>query len=182
MDLVKRDLSYLEMAYKLAINSKDTSTQNGAVLIRRINDLDEIIGKGINCFPRGVKYSEERLSRPLKYFYTEHAERNAILDAARQGNSTEGSILYCPWFACADCGRAIIQAGIKEVIGWQGIEKMIKETSRGSDSMNWKKSIECALQMFDEAEVKYRWVEGNLSQKDLKILFSGKVFNLKNFY
>jgi dCMP deaminase len=47
----------------------------------------------------------------------EHAERDAIYKAAFVGMQTEGATLYVPWFACADCARAIIAAGITRVVG-----------------------------------------------------------------
>ena len=46
----------------------------------------------------------------------EHAERNAIYNAARCGTPLEGCTLYVEIMPCMDCGRAIVQAGIREVI------------------------------------------------------------------
>lgn len=95
--------------------------------------------------PFGVQINEKRLSRPTKYTYTEHAERNAIYDAAKRGNRLDNTVMYCPWFACADCGRAIIQSGIKRVIGHQ---KMFDDTPE-----RWAESIAAAFEMFNEAGV-----------------------------
>lgn len=44
-----------------------------------------------------------------------HAEQNAILNAARQGSSTNGAILICTTSPCLSCARAIYHAGIKEI-------------------------------------------------------------------
>ncbi|MFX8778102.1 deaminase, partial [Acinetobacter baumannii] len=91
-----------------------------------------------------------RWERPLKYQFVEHAERNSIFHAAREGSKLAGSTMYCPWYACADCARAIIQAGIKEVVGHQ---KCFDLTPG-----HWKESIANAFQMFEEAGVKTRTI------------------------
>ena len=45
-----------------------------------------------NTFPKGVKSSKERLERPLKYFYIEHAERGAVYEAAKLGVSHHAGV------------------------------------------------------------------------------------------
>ena len=49
-----------------------------------------------------------------KYVYTTHSELNAILNY--NGGSLAGAKLYVSLFPCNECAKAIIQAGIKEVI------------------------------------------------------------------
>ena len=46
----------------------------------------------------------------------EHAERNAIYNAALRGTSTLGTHMYITWFPCVDCARAIIQAGVTRLV------------------------------------------------------------------
>ena len=48
-----------------------------------------LIAKGYNRFPPAVWISPERLARPAKYAFTEHAERIAIYEAARMGTRLE---------------------------------------------------------------------------------------------
>jgi dCMP deaminase len=57
--------------------------------------------------------------RPEKYQWVEHAERNAVFNAARKGVRLEGGIAYLNWepIPCSDCTRALIQAGIVEIVG-----------------------------------------------------------------
>ena len=158
------DKDYLKAAYEFAIkNSTDPSTQNGAVIVKN----GEIIAWGANHFPRGVIESDLRWQRPTKYQFVEHAERNAIFDAAKRGVSTENAVMYCPWFACDSCGRAIIQAGITEVVG--------HNTPLHESSPNWKDSIAVALQMFEEAGIKYRYITGSMEEI---IRFNGKLSNV----
>jgi dCMP deaminase len=77
----------------------------------------EIRSTGYNSLPRGIRDDvPERLERPTKYLWMEHAERNAIYNAARCGTPLEGCTLYVEIMPCMDCARAIVQAGIREVI------------------------------------------------------------------
>lgn len=148
---------HLEYAYRLAIHSPDLSTQNGAVIIDRDGT---IIGEGCNTLPFGVSIKPERLERPVKYAFTEHAERNAIYDAAKRGNRLWGATMFCPWFACADCGRAIIQSGIKYVVGHK---KMFDETPD-----RWKGSIAASFEMFKEAGIWVHLYEGSIEAPEIR--------------
>ena len=68
-------------------------------------------------FPRGIRDDvPERLVRPTKYLWIEHAERNAICNAARAGTATEGCTIYVDIMPCMDCARAVVQAGIVQVV------------------------------------------------------------------
>jgi dCMP deaminase len=57
-----------------------------------------------------------RHERPAKYSWTEHAERNAIYNAARLGISIQGCTAYINWFPCIDCARALVQVGISRLV------------------------------------------------------------------
>jgi dCMP deaminase len=104
---------FLNVCAVVAGKSKDESTKVGAVIV---GPDHEIRSTGYNGFPRGVRELKDRQHRPLKYRYTEHAERNAIYQAARAGVCTNKCTLYVNSLPpCADCARAIIQAGIVEV-------------------------------------------------------------------
>jgi dCMP deaminase len=103
------------MANHVATRSKDRSTKVGCVIVGPDN---EVRSTGYNSFPRGINDdSPERHERPEKYLWTEHAERNAIYNAARFGTPLKGCRAYLPWFPCMDCARALVQAGVVEVIG-----------------------------------------------------------------
>ncbi len=70
-----------------------------------------------NDYPRGIlQGSNERTEAPLKYIWLEHAERNAIYQAARKGLSTEGCTMFVELTPCIECARAIIQAGITQIV------------------------------------------------------------------
>ena len=85
-----------------------------------VGDDNAVLSMGFNGFPRGVdEKSKARWKRPEKYHWVEHAERNAIYNAARHGINLNGARVYLNYEPkpCADCTRALIQAGIKEIIG-----------------------------------------------------------------
>jgi len=110
----KWDTRYLKLAREVATWSKDRSTQVGAVIVLEDNTPGPY---GFNGFPRAVDDdADERHERPLKYDWTEHAERNAIFHAARVGVRLSGASIYVTHFPCSDCSRAIIQSGIREII------------------------------------------------------------------
>ncbi len=96
-------------AREIAKRSPDTSRKTGVVVVTQGNIPIRL--RACNEFPFLVKVSPERLERPAKYLFTEHAERNAIYAAARAGISLRGSRFWLPWFPCVDCARAIVQVG-----------------------------------------------------------------------
>ncbi len=158
---------YLTWAYRTAAHSPDPSTQNGAVIaIPHSAGVAELI-EDCNRFPTFVECTPERLERPIKYAFIEHAERNAIYKAARFGHALNGLTMYCPWFACADCARGIIQSGITRVIGHK---KMFDQTPE-----HWKESIANAFTMFKEAKVEFELIECDLPEAP-KILFNGELW------
>ncbi len=47
---------------------------------------------------------------------TNHAEMNALMQAAKKGHSVDGSIAYVTNMPCTTCAKALIAAGIKRVV------------------------------------------------------------------
>jgi dCMP deaminase len=47
---------------------------------------------------------------------TVHAEQNALIQCAKYGESTDGTIIYVTDFPCLICTKLIIQAGVAEII------------------------------------------------------------------
>jgi len=142
------DARFMDMARTIAGWSKDRSRKVGAVIV---GPGKEIRASGYNGFPRGVADDvEARHQRPAKYRWTEHAERNAIYNAARSGVSTFGCVIYLPWYPCMDCARAIVQAGLIEVIA---VEPDWNDPTFAADFADVK-------QLFVEAGVAQRFVAG----------------------
>ncbi|WP_300778894.1 dCMP deaminase family protein [Enhydrobacter sp.] len=109
------DRRFLELASLIGGWSKDRSAGTGCVIV----GSDRLLrSSGYNGFVRGIDDNiAERHERPAKYSWTEHAERNAIYNAARLGISLEGCTAYVNWFPCIDCARALVQAGIVRLVG-----------------------------------------------------------------
>jgi len=144
-------VKWVEYFYKIADQvkekSKDSRTKIGAVIVGKDK---EIVSTGYNSFPRGIEDNKkERQERPEKYYWFEHAERNAIYNAALIGVSTKGCTMYLTCgIPCADCARGIINAGISKVF-------IMKEG--GAQSKKWEESANRSREMFNEAGVKIEW-------------------------
>ena len=105
---------WLDMCHLISTWSKDRSSKFGCVIV---DDRQSVVSLGWNGFPRGINDDiESRHERPEKYLWTEHAERNAIYNAASLGRSLRNCTLYVSGVPCADCARSIIQSGIIRVI------------------------------------------------------------------
>jgi dCMP deaminase len=138
---------FRNIAEQVKLKSKDKKTQIGAVIVGKDN---EIVSTGYNSFPRGINDDvEERQERPEKYFWFEHAERNAIYNAARIGVSTKDCTLYLShWFPCADCARGIINAGITKIY----CERPDGNDKSSSFTESFKRSEEMLLEAGVEVE------------------------------
>jgi len=145
----KWDRKFLVMALDIADWSKDPSTKVGCVIVGPDNEVRSV---GYNGLPRGVNDNvPAREERPEKYFWYEHGERNAIYNAARAGIATKGCTLYVTSYPskfgpCADCARAIIQAGIVRVV---------QEPPEGEAIARWGESFARTQAMFTEAGIVY---------------------------
>ena len=82
----------------------------------------------------GVEARPERMERPEKYYWIEHAERSAIYEAARFGRPLEGATMYVTWFPCMDCARGIVETRIKALV--YGQEPDLADPKWGSDSLS----------------------------------------------
>ena len=77
---------FFNIAEEVKKKSKDKNTQIGAVIVGKDK---EIVSTGYNSFPRGIDdEKEDRQEKPEKYFWFEHAERNAI-NAPIQGSAAD---------------------------------------------------------------------------------------------
>lgn len=108
------DEYFMGVAMLSAMRSKDPNTQVGACIV---SPEHKILSMGYNGFPLGCSDDEfpwGREGEDNKYFYTTHSELNAILNY--RGGNLEGTTMYVTLFPCNECAKAIIQAGIKELV------------------------------------------------------------------
>ncbi len=115
-DYLSWDEYFMGIAMLSAKRSKDPNTSVGACIVSPEN---RILSVGYNGMPRGCsddEYPWEREGDDLntKYFYVCHAELNAILNYT--GTNMRGARVYTTLFPCNECTKALIQAGINEVI------------------------------------------------------------------
>lgn len=129
---------FLRIARVVAENSKCYSRKIGAVLVKD----KAIISTGYNGPPRGMDpcttdsylktgVVEEGCPRKAAGFPSgkglhlcpaAHAERNALIQAARTGVSTLGSTLYCYCGqVCKDCAAEIVNAGVVRLVYLEGV-------------------------------------------------------------
>lgn len=145
----KWDRRFMTLAHHIAGWSVESGRRVGAVIV---NPERIILSTGYNGLPRGVDDTVAARHDPntgAKYLWSCHAEQNAIYNAAQVGLSLRGATLYVPWHPCVDCAKAIIQAGVAEVVGY---EPDFAEP-------RWGELFSLAGEMFDEAGVRLRFIE-----------------------
>lgn len=119
----KHDRFYMGIARAAAAQATCPRASVGAVLVsfregHNGKPIARVLGLGYNGSPRGLPHCldvgcgmvEGHCER------AEHAERNAIYNAAASGVGVEGAVLYVTHRPCWPCFRAIIQAGIAAVV------------------------------------------------------------------
>lgn len=159
----------LQRCYQEAAKSPDPSTQNGVLVVKRLDRdgyyLPPIL-TGYNDFVKGVQVTPEHLERPLKYFYCEHAERNLIYEAAKRGISLWGTVMACPWGSCTHCARAIVQSGIAVLVTHkQYIEKTVDR---------WNEEQEIARLILNGGGVNVISEDCDDLETGVKVLFDGE--------
>ena len=118
---------FMELTEHIATWSSCLRRHVGAVIVKD----KRIMTTGYNGAPAGVKTCIERGSclrnemniesgTHAELCYAAHAEQNAIIQAAKEGISLKGCVLYCTHQPCVVCAKMIINSGIKEVIYKEG--------------------------------------------------------------
>lgn len=77
-----------------------------------------VIATGFNGSVRGADHCDDvghLMNETGHCIRTVHAEQNAIIDCARRGVCTDGSVAYCTHEPCEHCTRTLVQAGVKKV-------------------------------------------------------------------
>jgi dCMP deaminase len=109
-NMTKLDTVFINIAKETSTLSHCVRSKVGAVLVKNGN----IISFGYNGTPSGMDNACEKDNVTLAHVI--HAECNAILKAAKTGNSVDGSTLYLTLSPCLDCSKLILQSGIKRVV------------------------------------------------------------------
>ena len=155
-DYITWDEYFMGVALLSGRRSKDPNTQVGACIV---NGQNKIVGAGYNGLPIGCSDDDYPWNKTgsflqTKYPFVCHAELNAILNNI--GIDLLGCRIYSALFPCNECSKAIIQAGIREVI-------YLSDKYAGTDV-----SI-ASKRMLDTAGVSYRKVE--VQRKNIELSF-----------
>lgn len=100
---------FLGIAKVVSLRSHDIHTQHGCVIT---DQNHRILGVGYNGFPKGMRDDQLPTSRPEKYTWMIHAERNALSNCVIR---PDNGIAYVTGQCCNDCIMALWQEGVTEV-------------------------------------------------------------------
>jgi dCMP deaminase len=113
---------FMSIAQVAATRSNCIKRRIGAIIVRD----KQIVSTGYNGTPKGIKNCDEggcprcwnfgESGSGLSECICVHAEENAIVQAACNGISIQGSTLYSTLCPCSYCAKSIINAGIKCVV------------------------------------------------------------------
>ena len=132
--------------------SKDPNTKIGAMIIDEDYTIRSI---GYNGLPRKVNEAvalrHSRINEE-KYYWYEHAERNALYNALRTHTDIRNChmLLTCD-IPCCDCARGIIQSMQKSVI-------IVSEGMGTGSNLKWEQHAIRSSKMFAEAGVKVTYI------------------------
>ena len=112
--MVKKDKLkvYMKMAHAIKKLSPDAETQVGAIML---SSEGRIVASSFNGFIRGADDSSLPKTRPGKYTYIQHAERNLLYNCAYEGVRTKDTTIICTLSPCLECLRACYQSGVKTI-------------------------------------------------------------------
>lgn len=104
------DYFFMHQATQIRLRSSDAQTAVGAIIVDKHNIP---LGFGYNGFMADIDDEWLPNTRPDKYPWTLHAEKNAILNCEHR---PRGAKIYVTCHPCIECYQMIVQAGITEVI------------------------------------------------------------------
>ncbi|MCX7015515.1 MAG: dCMP deaminase family protein, partial [Candidatus Sumerlaeota bacterium] len=113
---------FMAIAEVASTRSNCIKRRVGAIIVKD----KQIVSTGYNGTPKGIKNCDEggcprcwdfsQSGHSLDECLCVHAEENAIVQAACNGISIQGSTVYSTFCPCSYCAKSIINAGIKSVV------------------------------------------------------------------
>lgn len=100
---------FIGLAHVVSKKSHDIQTQHGCIIT---DTKHRVLGLGYNGFPRDIDDSILPNTRPEKYPWMIHAERNALANCVVR---PDNGIAYVTGQCCNDCIMALWQEGIDQV-------------------------------------------------------------------
>lgn len=117
----------MNMALNASLRSKDESTQFGCYV------TDQEGGTIVTSYNSPLRNLPDELvpqTRPEKYDHFEHAERNAVVQANREGKSLKGGIVYITGIPCVDCMRQLLGCEVSQIVYGPTVSKMCESESQ----------------------------------------------------
>lgn len=120
---MNRDEYYMNIAMAVRKKANCLGRRVGAVIVRE----NRIISTGYNGTPEGmtncldggcVRCKNKEVYAPSVGYdvcICIHAEQNALITAARFGNSIEDAVVYSTLRPCFDCSKAMLQAKVHTI-------------------------------------------------------------------
>ena len=121
------DEYFMAMAHLVKMRGTCRRRKVGAVIVRD----KMVVSTGYNGAPRGVPHcssetgcltDDEAIAQGKRatVCMAAHAEINAIVQAGYNNVSVKGGTLYCTTFPCNFCAKAIVNAGVREIVYEEG--------------------------------------------------------------
>ncbi|MFR6436591.1 MAG: deoxycytidylate deaminase [Peptoniphilaceae bacterium] len=109
------DTYFMQITEIVASRSTCDRAFVGCVLV---NKDHRIVSTGYNGSVAGNPHCDDvgHTMRDGHCIATIHAEMNALLYCAKEGIPTKDTVCYVTHFPCLNCTKALIQAGIREVV------------------------------------------------------------------
>lgn len=157
IDNSNENKDYLRNAYIFwKENSQDRDTWTWSVIVKDW----KILSMWTNRLANWIINTDDKLERPKKYSYLDHAERNAIYYAAKKWIPLEWATMYMPWVPCSPCAIAIINSWISKLV--MHYSKIIKTP------FDWLIDLKEAINMLSEANIKLIIVTENIGDCEWK--------------
>jgi dCMP deaminase len=113
-DRASWDQYFMQIAREVATRATCDRKHVGAVIVRDKN----ILATGYNGSIRGLGHCDEEghMMEEGHCVRTIHAEANAIIQAAKNGNRIEGASIYVSASPCWGCFKMIANAGLSRIV------------------------------------------------------------------
>ncbi len=152
------DNYFLKLAMLVSERATCPRMHCGCVLVREKRILSTgyngSVPGDVHCEDEGCLVIDNHCQRTI------HAEMNAVLQCSIHGVSTEGATAYVTNMPCTNCSKALIGAGIKEVVVFSEYHDTLAETFFSIAGVELrrikmpKKSIDYDLKNYSSAQKK----------------------------
>lgn len=138
-----------DLALVIAKQSPDLSRKVGCVLH---DGHSKVLSTGFNTLPGNCAHHDDRLARPDKYDWTQHAEARAVSQAAREGVKLAGAHATMLWYPCPQCAGILVDAGISSLVSY----------APDFSDPTWGAKFRISEQILQDNKVEIQFMEGSI--------------------